>query len=163
MEEENSLTLNGAEGAAEDTAGAEQATQTAQRIQAAQAGQIAQAGQTAQDARTPQAEGTEGSSVDGLREELSRARERVTQLERERSLLLEGVAEEDLDYYAFRIGKLVSEEKAFDTALKEFLKQHGTARKPLQPRSTGASLSGRATKPLSTSETMNKLLRGASS
>ena len=91
-----------------------------------------------------------------LRAELSRTRERVTQLERERSLLTQGVPEEDLDYYVFKIGKLVSEEKDFATAAKEFLKQHRSA----APRNTGASLAGRTARPRSTNETMNRILRG---
>ena len=87
---------------------------------------------------------------------LTRARERVTQLERERDLLSQGVPEEDLDYYVFKIGKLVSEEKDFATAAKEFLKQHRSA----APRNTGASLAGRTARPRSTNETMNRILRG---
>ena len=87
---------------------------------------------------------------------VTRARERVTQLERERALLSQGVPEEDLDYYVFKIGKLVSEEKDFATAAKEFLKQHRSA----APRNTGASLAGRTARPRSTNETMNRILRG---
>ena len=105
------------------------------------------------------AEGHAEEDRDGteeLRAELSRARERVTQLERERTLLSQGVQEEDLDYYMFKIGKLVSEEKDFATAAKEFLKQHRSA----APRNTGASLAGRTARPRSTNETMNRILRG---
>ena len=62
--------------------------------------------------------GEEQDGAEELRAELSKARERVTQLERERTLLSQGVPEEDLDYYVFKIGKLVSDEKDFDTAAK---------------------------------------------
>ena len=96
------------------------------------------------------------AAAEELRAALSRAQERVTQLERERALLSQGVPEEDLDYYVFKIGKLVSEERDFATAAKEFLKQHRLA----VPRSTGASLSGRTTRPRSTNDTMNRILRG---
>ena len=96
-----------------------------------------------------------------LRAELSRTRERVTQLERERSLLTQGVPEEDLDYYVFKIGKLVSEEKDFEEAAKEFLKQRASERRAAAPRSTGASLAGRPSSPRSTNDTMNRILRGA--
>ena len=106
-------------------------------------------------------ESVDQNGAEALREELNRTRERVTQLERERSLLLQGVPEEDLDYYVYKIGKLVTEEKDFDSAVKEFLKQQGTVRRAVSPRSTGASLTGRTAKPQSTSDTMNKLLRGA--
>ena len=51
-------------------------------------------------------------------------------------------------------------EKDFNTAAKEFLKQHGTAHRAPAPRSTGASLAGRASGPRSTNDTMNRILRG---
>ena len=108
-------------------------------------------------------EGHDEEDRDGaeeLRAELSLARERVTQLERERTLLSQGVPEEDLDYYVFKIGKLVSEGKDFESAAKEFLKQRASERRTAAPRSTGASLSGRPAKPRSTNDTMNRILRG---
>ena len=101
-----------------------------------------------------------GEKADELRAELGRARERVTQLERERILLGQGVPEDDLDYYVFKIGKLVSAEKDFRTAAKEFLKEHGAHPRFPAQRSTGASLTGRTTRTQSTSDTMNRLLRG---
>ena len=105
--------------------------------------------------------GEERDGAEKLRAELSRARERVTQLERERTLLSQGVPEEDLDYYVFKIGKLVSDEKDFDTAAREFLKQRASERRAAAPRSTGASLSGRPSRPRSTNDTMNRILRGS--
>ena len=110
-------------------------------------------GKTASD--SPEAAGARDTAEE-LWAALTRARERVTQLERERALLSQGVPEEDLDYYVFKIGKLVSEEKDFATAAKEFLKQHRSA----APRNTGASLAGRTARPRSTNETMNRILRG---
>lgn len=103
------------------------------------------------------------NGVAELRAALSRAEERVTQLERERTLLSQGVAEEDLDYYVFKIGKLVTGEKDFGAAAKEFLKQRGAARRAPVPQSTGASLAGRSSSPRSTNDTMNRILRGSSS
>ena len=96
-----------------------------------------------------------------LRAALSKAQERVTQLDRERTLLSQGVPEEDLDYYVFKIGKLVSEEKDFEAAAKEFLKQRASERRAAAPRSTGASLAGRPSSPRGTNDTMNRILRGA--
>ena len=104
--------------------------------------------------------GEERDGAEELRAELSLTRARVTQLERERTLLSQGVPEEDLDYYVFKIGKLVSEEKDFETAAKEFLKQRASDRRAAAPRSTGASLSGRPSRPRSTNDTMNRILRG---
>ena len=120
------------------------------------------AGGTEQNGSGPEDRGAAGGQDDaaGLRAALSRAEERVSQLERERSLLSQGVAEEDLDYYVFKIGKLVTEEKDFDTAAKEFLKQRAAVRRASAPHSTGASLAGRAAAPRSTSDTMNRILRG---
>lgn len=125
--------------------------------------EIEAAGGTEQNGNSP--EDSAASAVDGnaaaeLRAALSRAEERVTQLERERALLSQGVPEEDLDYYMFKIGKLVTGEKDFNTATKEFLKQHGTAHRAPALRSTGASLAGRASGPRSTNDTMNRILRG---
>ena len=105
--------------------------------------------------------GEERDGAEELRAELSLTRARVTQLERERTLLSQGVPEEDLDYYVFKIVKLVSEEKDFETAAKEFLKQRASDRRAAAPRSTGASLSGRPSRPRSTNDTMNRILRGA--
>ena len=125
--------------------------------------EIEAAGGTEQNGNS--SEDSAASAVDGnaaaeLRAALSRAEERVTQLERERALLSQGVPEEDLDYYVFKIGKLVTGEKDFNTAAKEFLKQHGTVYRAPAPRSTGASLAGRASGPRSTNDTMNRILRG---
>ena len=121
------------------------------------------AGGTEQNGSGPEDRAAADVDRDGaaeLRAALSRAEERLTQLERERSLLSQGVAEEDLDYYVFKIGKLVTGEKDFDTAAKEFLKQRGAARRASAPHSTGASLAGRASAPRSTNDTMNRILRG---
>ena len=104
--------------------------------------------------------GEERDGAEELRAELSLTRARVTQLERERTLLSQGVPEEDLDYYVFKIGKLVSEEKDFETAAKEFLKLRASDRRAAAPRSTGVSLSGRPSRPRSTNDTMNRILRG---
>lgn len=104
--------------------------------------------------------GSGSSEAETLREALSRAQERVTQLERERILLAQGVAEDDLDYYVFKIGKLTENGKSFSAAAKEFLKQQSAQHRAALRRSTGASLSGRTGGALSTNETMNRLLRG---
>ena len=72
----------------------------------------------------PETEAGEMETDAALRRELEEARSRLTQLERERELLRQGVPEEDLDYYVFRIGKLVTDEKDFRTAAGEYLKQN---------------------------------------
>ena len=92
-----------------------------------------------------------------LRRELDLARARVEELERERLLISKGVPEEDLDYYVFKIGRLVTPEKDFATAAKDYLRQH----RPRPVLNTAASLTPTAAPtPQSPNDVMNKLLRG---
>ncbi len=96
----------------------------------------------------------ESGETAALRQELESTQARVEQLERERFLLGKGVPEEDLDYYVFKIGRLVTEDRDFAEAAKSFLKERRPA-----ARSTGASLAGRGGRQESTGEIMNRLLR----
>ena len=95
--------------------------------------------------------------VPALQQDLENALQRVRQLERERWLLSQGVPEEDLDYYAFKIGSLVTSEKDFAAAAKDYLRE-----RRLRPDgiSTAAALGGRISKAPSVNETMNSLIRG---
>ena len=95
--------------------------------------------------------------VPALQQDLENARLRVRQLERERWLLSQGVPEEDLDYYAFKIGSLVTSDKDFAAAAKDYLRDHR-----LRPGgiSTAAALGGRISKAPGVNETMNRLIRG---
>ena len=92
-----------------------------------------------------------------LREELAAVRGQLLRLEHERYLLSRGVPEEDLDYYAFKIGSLVTPEKDFAAAAKEYLRD-----RRLRPGgiSTAAALGGRISKAPGVNETMNRLIRG---
>ena len=92
-----------------------------------------------------------------LQQDLENALQRVRQLERERWLLSQGVPEEDLDYYAFKIGSLVTSEKDFAAAAKDYLRE-----RRLHPAgiSTAAALGGRISKAPGVNETMNRLIRG---
>lgn len=95
--------------------------------------------------------------VPALQQDLENALQRVCQLERERWLLSQGVPEEDLDYYAFKIGSLVTSEKDFAAAAKDYLRE-----RRLRPGgiSTAAALGGRISKAPGVNETMNRLIRG---
>ena len=95
--------------------------------------------------------------VPALQQDLENALQRVRQLERERWLLSQGVPEGDLDYYAFKIGSLVTSEKDFAAAAKDYLRDHR-----LRPGgiSTAAALGGRISKAPGVNETMNRLIRG---
>lgn len=137
----------------------EEAAESGGEVTQPQGGGSAEAGDAGGRTETGGSAETAGKAEE-LRAELGRARERVIQLERERILLGQGVPEDDLDYYVFKIGKLVSPEKDFRTAAKEFLKEHGAHPRGPAQRSTGASLSGRPARTQSTNDTMNRLLRG---
>ncbi len=95
--------------------------------------------------------------VPALQQDLENALQRVRQLERERWLLSQGVPEGDLDYYAFKIGSLVTSEKDFAAAAKDYLRE-----RRLRPGgiSTAAALGGRISKAPGVNETMNRLIRG---
>ena len=95
--------------------------------------------------------------VPALQQDLENALQRVRQLERERWLLSQGVPEEDLDYYAFKIGSLVTSEKDFAAAAKDYLRDRRLRSGGI---STAAALGGRISKAPGVNETMNRLIRG---
>ena len=109
---------------------------------------------------SPSADGAAPEDAEALRRELDLARERVTRLERERVLLSRGVPEDDLDYYLFKIGRLVTPEKDFSAAAKDFLQQHRPRQAAGPTLSTGASLASAAPRPQTPNEAMNRLIRG---
>ena len=67
---------------------------------------------------------TLASERDAAKTDLAAAQAELEQLRREKFLRDKGVPVEDVDYYAFKIGKLVTEDKAFDEAAEEFLKEN---------------------------------------
>lgn len=94
---------------------------------------------------------------DTAQSELSTAKEKLEQYERERFLVKNGVPAEDVDYYAFKIGKLVTDDKPFEEAAEEFLKEHNA---PSKARvDTSASLNGGGKSPASPNEQMNNIIR----
>ena len=95
--------------------------------------------------------------VPALQQDLENAMQRVRQLERERWLLSQGVPEEDLDYYAFKIGSRVTSEKDFAAAAKDYLRERHLRAGGI---STAAALGGRISKATGVNETMNRLIRG---
>ena len=97
--------------------------------------------------------------VPQLQKDLEDARQRVQQLERERWLLSQGVPEDDLDYIAFKADALVTPEKDFAAAAKEYLKKHRGLH--AGGISTGIGLGGQlGSRPPGINETMNRLIRG---
>ena len=119
-----------------------------------------------EDPKEPEDEETSpGSSIEDaaqletLRGELEAARRDAEQLRRERFLLLKGVPEDDLDYFVFKIDKLVNDETDFETAATAFLKQR-EKKPPAGIFRSGAKMTGGAPRAASASETMNRLIRG---
>jgi hypothetical protein len=89
--------------------------------------------------------------------QLAAANTELEQYRREKFLLGKGVSADDVDYYSFKIGKMVTDTLTFEQAAETFLKEKnapGTVRV-----SMGASLTGGNVqqKP---NEQMNSLLRG---
>ncbi len=111
-----------------------------------------------QNVKTAEESQEKPEPVPQLQKDLENALQRVQQLERERWLLSQGIPEEDLDYYSFKIGSLVTPGKDFAAAAREYLKSH--RRRPSGGISTAAGLGGRVSKAPGINETMNRLIRG---
>ena len=94
---------------------------------------------------------------DESRTALTVAQAELEQYKREKFLLGKGVPADDVDYYAFKIGKLVTDTTDFEKATEQFLKDNppaGTVQVDLS-----APLGGG--RPAQTAnETMNSLIRG---
>lgn len=82
---------------------------------------------------------------DEMKNNLTEALGKVEQYERERLLLSKGVPAEDVDYYAYKAGKLVTDTKTFEQAADEVI----ASRKPQDGKESvridfGAPLNGGA-------------------
>lgn len=88
---------------------------------------------------------------------LSAAQAELEQYKRERLLLQKGVPADDVDYYAYKIGKLVTDSLPFEKAAEEYLKEKNLGAVTVD---TAAPLSGGKTPP-TPNESMNSLIRGA--
>lgn len=100
---------------------------------------------------------------DTVRTELSAAQKKLEQYRREKFLLSKGVSADDVDYYAFKIGKLVTDTTDFETAAAEYLKDHA----PKEPEpgrmrvEMAAPLGGNISTKATTNDAMNAMIRGA--
>lgn len=96
---------------------------------------------------------------DTARADLKKVQEELDSYKQKQVLHKYGVPEDDEDYYAFKIQKLVTDKKTFDKAAEEFFKDN----KPSGARfvSTGGSVSGNNTGAKTTNDTMNELIRNA--
>lgn len=93
---------------------------------------------------------------DSARTDLAAAQARIQQFEREKILIAKGVPAEDVDYYAFKAGALVSETKTFEQAVDEVLKT-----RPAQVKVDFGAPIGGGGAGKSPNEAMNALIRGA--
>lgn len=95
---------------------------------------------------------------DSARADLKKAQDELATIKQERFLLSKGVPSEDIDYYGFKIGKLVSGDKTFEQAAEEFLKDKNIGTRVV---STGGSVSsGTHQEAVKPNQLMNDLIRG---
>lgn len=94
---------------------------------------------------------------DTAKSQLAAAQTELEQLKREKILLGKGVPAEDVDYYSFKIGKLLTDEKTFEQAAGEFFKENspGKVRVDMTAKLGGGGSERTA------NEQMNALIRGA--
>lgn len=97
------------------------------------------------------------SERDTARNQLSAAQAELEQYKREKLLLSKGVDQDDVDYYAYKIGKLVTKDKTFEQAAEDFFKENKTGRVRVD---FGAPLGG-GNPQKTANEQMNALIRGA--
>lgn len=96
---------------------------------------------------------------------LSAAQSELEQLKRERFLLGKGVPAEDVDYYAFKIGKMVTDTTDFEKAAEQFLKENAPkeAESPAKPTlrvDLGAPLGAGVKSSMTINDYINMRLRG---
>lgn len=94
---------------------------------------------------------------DNAKTSLAAAMAKIEQFEREKLLTAKGVPADDLDYYVFKIGKLVTDDKTFEQAAEEFLKQN--APNTVRVDMAAQLASGKPT--TNANDAMNALIRGA--
>lgn len=95
---------------------------------------------------------------DTARTDLAAAQAKVEQYEREKFLTGKGVPAEDVDYYSFKIGKLVTDSKTFEQAAEEFLKENNPSKVRVD---MSAPLGSDPKATTGANDAMNALIRGA--
>lgn len=100
---------------------------------------------------------------DESRTALTAAQAELEQYRREKFLLSKGVPADDVDYYAFKIGKIVTDDTDFEKAAEQYMKDRAP-KEPEKPTTIrvdmAGSLSGGAAVKTA-NEQMNSLIRGA--
>ena len=102
------------------------------------------------------------SERDTARADLQKAQDELESFKREKILTGKGVPAEDVEFYSFKIAKLVNEDTTFEQSTDMVLAQYPPRASHATRISTGGSLAGgtphRAETP---NEKINKMLRGA--
>lgn len=101
---------------------------------------------------------------DAARTELTAAQTELEQYRREKFLISKGVPPDDVDYCAFKIGKLVTDTTDFETAAEAYLKERAPKEPGHEPSKMrvqlAAPLGGGNPPPMSLNEIINNKLRG---
>lgn len=97
---------------------------------------------------------------DDAKNDLAAALEKINEYEHEKYLISKGVPSEDVDYFAFKISKLVTDKKNFEQAAEEFLKEKSPGKEPKVRVDITAGLSG-GKSTATPNEAMNALIRNA--
>lgn len=95
---------------------------------------------------------------DAANADKAKLQEQLDGLLHEKFLTSKGVPADMVEFYAFKIGKLVAKDKTFEQAAEEYLKDNPPA--ATVRMSTGGGVSGNNQTPASENETMNAIIRG---
>lgn len=96
---------------------------------------------------------------DAANADKAKLQEQLDALTHEKFLGTKGVPEDMREFYAYKIGKLVTEGKTFEQAAEEYIKDHPPAGTVRMSTGGGVSKSG-GTPPKNTNDKMNALIRG---
>ena len=96
---------------------------------------------------------------DAANADKAKLQEQLDALTHEKFLGTKGVPEDMREFYAYKIGKLVTDGKTFEQAAEEYIKDHPPAGTVRMSTGGGVSKSG-GTPPKNTNDKMNALIRG---
>lgn len=94
------------------------------------------------------------------KEKYEKVQAELAELRHEQLLKAKGVPVEDLDYHLFKVNQLITEDKTFEEAVEEYLKDKTFGDKPTMRVSTSLPTGDGTGAPKSANEQMNALIRG---
>lgn len=95
---------------------------------------------------------------DNAKAELAATKAQLESLKNEKYLAGKGVPSDMIEFYAFKIGKLVDDKKTFEQAAEEFLKDNPPSTSVRV--STGGNINGANQQQMKPGDIMNALIRG---